>query len=75
MNQYTQGRLTSQVRRCRRQVVQEQDLCFTKLLPQERIEAALERHPVRYRKRLYTPLVTIWRDLGSALALSFKHGR
>ena len=71
MDQYTQGRMASQVRRvrqCRRQVVQEQDLCFTKLLPQEQIEAALERHQVRYRERRYTPLVTIWTFLYQVLS-------
>ena len=71
MDQYTQGRMTRQVRRvrqCRRQVVQEQDVCFTKLLPQEQIEAALERHQVRYRERRYTPLVTIWTFLYQVLS-------
>ena len=60
MDKYTQGRLSRQVRRGRRHVLEDQDLCFTKLLPQEQVEAALERHQVRYRERLYTPLVTIW---------------
>jgi putative transposase len=71
LDQYTQGRLARQVRRVqpyRQQVLDEQDLCLTKLLPQEQIEAALERHQVRYRKRLYTPLVTIWMFLYQALA-------
>ena len=68
MDQYTQGRLSSQVRRCRRRMLEEQDLCFTKLLPQEQIEAALERHQVRYRERLYTPLRTIWTFLYQVLA-------
>jgi hypothetical protein len=71
MDQYTQGRMARQVRRvrqCRRQVVQEQDLCFTRLLPQEQVEAALERHQVRYRERLYTPLVTIWTFLYQVLS-------
>ena len=71
MDKYTQGRLTSQVRRvrrCRRHVVEDQDLCFTRLLPQEQVEAALERHQVRYRERLYTPLLTIWTFLYQVLA-------
>ncbi len=68
MEQYTQGRLISQVRRCRRHVVEDQDLCFTRLLPQEQVEAALERHQVRYRERLYTPLLTIWTFLYQVLA-------
>ena len=51
MDKYTQGRLDSQVRRvrqCRRQMVEDQDLCFTRLLPKEQVEAALERHQVHY---------------------------
>jgi hypothetical protein len=71
MDKYTQGRLTSQVRRvrqCRRHVVEDQDLCFRRLLPEEQVEAALERHQVRYRERLYTPLLTIWTFLYQVLA-------
>jgi hypothetical protein len=71
MDQYTQGRRDRQVRRVqqhRQQVLDDQDLCLTKLLPQEQIEAALERHQVRYRKRLYTPLVTIWMFLYQVLS-------
>jgi len=71
MNKYTQGRLDSQVRRvrqCRRQIVEDQDLCLTKLLPKEQVEAALERHQVHYRERLYTPLLTIWTFLYQVLA-------
>jgi len=62
MDQYTQGRLVSQGRRVRRyqKTVEQQDLCFGRLLPEEQGKAALERHQVRYRERLYTPLVTIW---------------
>jgi hypothetical protein len=40
---------------------------LTKLLPQEQIEAALARHEVHYRQRLYTPLVTIWTFLYQVL--------
>lgn len=71
MDKYTQGRLAGQarqVRRYRQQMVGDQDLCFTRLLPKERIEAALDRHQVRYRERLYTPLVTIWTFLYQVLA-------
>ena len=70
MDQYTQGRLVSQGRRVRRyqKTVEEQDLCFGKLLPAEQVAAALERHQVRYRERLYTPLVTIWTFLHQVLA-------
>jgi hypothetical protein len=46
----------------------DQDLCLAKLLPREQIEAAVERHGVRFRERLYTPLVTIWTFLYQVLA-------
>jgi hypothetical protein len=49
-------------------MVDDQDLCFTRLLPKARVEAALERHQVRYRERLYTPLLTIWTFLYQVLA-------
>ena len=62
------ARQARRVRQCRQQVVQEPDVCFTKLLPQEQVEAALERHQVRYRERRYTPLVTIWTFLYQVLS-------
>ena len=71
MDPYTERRQDNQVRRVqpyRQQVLDDPDLCLTKLLPQKQIEAALERHQVRYRKRLYTPLVTIWTFLYQVLA-------
>ena len=46
MDKYTQGRLSSQVSRvqkCRQQMVEDQDLCFTELLPKEQVEAAVEQ--------------------------------
>lgn len=71
MDKYTQGRLSRQVssvRKHRQQIVEDQDLCFTKLLPKEQVEDAIERHHVKFRKRLYTPLVTIWTFLYQVLA-------
>ena len=71
MDKYTQGRLSSQVSRVqkyRRQMVEDQDLCFTELLPKEQVNAAIKRHQVRFRQRLYTPLVTIWTFLYQVLA-------
>src|SRR3989339_946709 len=70
MDQYTQGRLVRQGRRVRwyQKTVEQQDLCFGKLLPEEQVKAALERHQVRYRECLYTPLVTIWTFLYQVLA-------
>ncbi len=71
MDKYTQGRLDSQVhrvRRYRRQMVEDRDLCFVKLLPKEQLQAALERHQVCFRERLYTPLLTIWTFLYQVLS-------
>ena len=70
MDKYTQGRRTRQVSRIeksRRHIVENRDLCLTKLLPQEQVEAAITRHQVHYRQRLYTPLVTIWTFLYQVL--------
>jgi hypothetical protein len=71
MDKYTQGRRTRQVSRVqkyRRQLLEGRDLCLTKLLPQAQVEAAITRHQVRFRQRLYTPLVTIWTFLYQVLA-------
>ena len=59
MAKHTQGRVASQVRSVRRRAVEDRDLCFSKLLPREQVEAAIGRHQIRYREQLYTPLVTI----------------
>lgn len=71
MNQYIQGRLARQVRRvspCRRQMVEDQDLCFSQLLSRAQVEAAVEQQEVHFRERLYTPLLTIWTFLYQVLA-------
>ena len=71
MDEYTRGRLAGQVRQVRRhreRLLDDHDLCLTRLLPQEDVQAALERHQVRYRERLYTPLLTIWMFLYQVLA-------
>lgn len=71
MNKYTQGRLSSQVSRvqkCRQKLIEDQDLCFTQLLSEKQVNAAIEQHEVHYRQRLYTPLVTIWMFLHQVLA-------
>jgi hypothetical protein len=51
MDKYTQGRLDSQVRRvrqCRRQMLEDQDLCFTKLLPKDQVDAVIsDNHSYR----------------------------
>jgi hypothetical protein len=70
MDKNTQGRQDSQVRRvrqCRQQLLEDRDLCIGELLPKDQLEAAIERHHVCFRKRLYTPLVTIWTFLYQVL--------
>ena len=45
MDKYTKGRLSSQVSRVqkyRRQMVEDQDLCFTELLPKEQVDEAIK---------------------------------
>jgi hypothetical protein len=49
-------------------MVEDQDQCLAKLLPQEQVEAAVQRHQVRFRERLYTPGLTIWTFLYQVLA-------
>lgn len=68
MKKHTHGRVNSQLRCLRRQMLQEQDLCFGKLLPQEQVEAAIEQHQVRFRDCLYTPLLTLWTFLHQVLS-------
>ena len=68
MKQHTHGRVSSQIRCARRQILGEQDLCFGKLLPVEQVEAALTRREVRFRDRLYTPLVTLYTFLYQVLS-------
>ena len=71
MTQYTQGRVESQVCRaqhCRQQIVTDQDLCLTQVLPRAQVESVLEQHRVCFRQCVYTPLVTLWVFLYQVLA-------
>jgi hypothetical protein len=56
------------MKKCRQHLSINHDLCFSKLLPQDQIEAAMERHHICFRERLYTPLITIWTFLYQVLA-------
>ena len=60
MKQLTPGRLARQVRLGRQRLCTDQDLCLQRLLPTAQVTAAIARHGVRFRRRLYTPLVTLW---------------
>jgi hypothetical protein len=71
MDEYTQARRNCQahrIRQSRQRMLGDDDLCLKQLLPAAQIEAALQRHPVRFRQCLYTPLVTIWIFLHQILA-------
>jgi len=71
MDQYIQERQLRQARRvdlCRQHVLEDRDLCLTQLLPQAHIEAAVAKHQVRFRRCLYTPVVTLWMFLYQVLS-------
>ena len=68
MTKHTHGRVAGQVRRARQQLLEDQDLCLTRLLPGRRVAEALQRYGVRFRHRLYTPLVTLWMFLYQVLS-------
>lgn len=67
-SQFAQQSQVSRVKKCRQQLAVDHDLCFTKLLPKDQIETAIQQHQVCFRERLYTPLVTIWTFLYQVLA-------
>ena len=65
MIQHTHGRVTRQVRS---QLTKTRDLCMETLLPRQQVEQAIAHHGVRFRERLYTPLVTLWTFLNQVLS-------
>jgi hypothetical protein len=67
MRQGIHGRTFRQVRRVRREFLQEPDLCLGRLLPRGQVEEALRRHAVVFRDCFYTPLVTLWTFLYQVL--------
>jgi hypothetical protein len=68
MNKHTHGRVSGQVRRTCRQLFEDQELCFGRLLPVTQVQQALDRHGVHFRQCLYTPLVTLWTFLYQVLS-------
>ena len=60
MDKYTQGwrtRQGSRVQKCRQHIMEDRDLCLTKLLPKEQVKAAkrglrTREAPVSYRRRI-----------------------
>ena len=67
MSKHTHGRVSGQVRRTCRQLFADPELCFGRLLPVAKVQQALDRHGVRFRRCLYTPLVTLWTFLCQVL--------
>jgi len=68
MQQHAQGRAARQVQRTRQQLFEDQDPCFGRLLPAAQVQEAIQRHKVHFRKRMYTPLVTLWAFLYQVLS-------
>lgn len=68
MDQHIEGGVGSQRRSLRFCLQQARDLCFEQLLPAAQVEAAIGRHGVQFRQRLYTPLRTLWTFLYQALS-------
>ena len=52
----------------RRRLRQDEGLPFSQLLTPERVQRALDALGVKFRKRVYTPIVTLWTFLSQALA-------
>jgi len=69
MRHHTHGRVHPQIRRTRRQLLEANpEVCWGRLLPQKAVTEALARHGVVFRKRLYTPMVTLWMFLCQVLS-------
>jgi len=67
MRERIHGRTFRQVRRVGRELLQQPDLCFGRLMSRQEVEKTLRRHRVVFRERLYTPLVTLWTFLYQVL--------
>ncbi len=68
MHHYAQGGARGQVRCARRQLRENPNLCFEKLLPRQKVDEMFQRHGVQFRRRLYTPLLTLWTFLYQVLS-------
>lgn len=52
----------------RSQLAKARDLCLEAMLPKEQLLQAIAQHGVRFRQRLYTPLITLWTFLYQVLS-------
>ena len=65
---FTQGRFQQQVRFLRRQFLQDGEMPFGNVLSEEIVAQAVTALEVVWKKRIYTPLVTLWMFLGQVLS-------
>ena len=68
MHHYAQGRARGQVQCVRKQLLENPNLCLEKLLPRRKVDEYFKRHCVQFRRRLYTPLLTLWTFLYQVLS-------
>jgi hypothetical protein len=64
----SQGRLRNKVHSTRVMMIDEGGAVLRGVLPAEKVQAAVEGAGVKYRKCLFTPLVTLWTYLAQALS-------
>src|SRR5437667_12905031 len=63
----TPPRATRQVHRLREQLRQAPALPFAEALPAAQVQQALQDEGIRFRNRLFSPLVTVWVFLSQVL--------
>lgn len=68
MNSLQQRRLRQQISLLRRQFVQEGDTPFTGALTSKGIQDLVNLHGLRWRERIFSPLVTLWVFVGQVLS-------
>ncbi|MEM8671017.1 MAG: IS4 family transposase [Planctomycetota bacterium] len=68
MSSLNHGRFREQIRFLRRQFLQDGGLPFTNVLSEQSISDALSHNDVRWKDRVYSPLVTLWEFLGQILS-------
>lgn len=68
MSSLNHGRFREQIRFLRRQFLQDGGLPFTNVLSEQSIADALSHNDVRWKERVYSPLVTLWVFLGQILS-------
>ena len=67
MFDFTRGRFSHQFSSFRRSWCRQQSLPFTDVLSAERVQSLLAEEGVRFRRNVFTPMVTLWMFLGQVL--------